>query len=96
MDVGKENFLEIKNKFLTRRLKLLEQALVIEGHLRRAVYFNLTHDRNHLATNLYVRFAEIECLAESYHHLSKENLAGSKPANAVLHKVSFLQEMRIL
>lgn len=37
MDVGKGNFLEIKNKFLTRRSKLLEQALVIEGHLRRAI-----------------------------------------------------------
>merc|ERR1712001_788474 len=29
MDVGKGNFLEIKNKFLARRFKLLEQALVI-------------------------------------------------------------------
>ena len=32
MDVGKGNFLEIKNKFLARRFKLLEQALVIEEH----------------------------------------------------------------
>merc|ERR1712130_321831 len=29
MDVGKGNFLEIKNKFLARRFKLLEQALVM-------------------------------------------------------------------
>merc|ERR1712198_746421 len=36
MDVGKGNFLEIKNKFLARRFKLLEQALVIEEQLRRA------------------------------------------------------------
>ena len=37
---------------------------------------------------LYVnfRFAELECLAESHQHLSKESLAGNKPANAVLHK----------
>merc|ERR1719264_1629748 len=35
MDVGKGNFLEIKNKFLARRFKLLEQALVIEEQLRR-------------------------------------------------------------
>ena len=34
------------------------------------------------------RFAEVECLAESHQHLSKESLAGNKPANAVLHKVS--------
>ena len=33
------------------------------------------------------RFAEVECLAESHQHLSKESLAGNKPANAVLHKV---------
>ena len=36
------------------------------------------------------RFAEVECLAESHQHLSKESLAGNKPANAVLHKVSFV------
>ena len=34
------------------------------------------------------RFAEVECLAESHQHLSKESLAGNKPANAVLHKVT--------
>ena len=28
----------------------------------------------------------MECLAESHQHLSKESLAGNKPANAVLHK----------
>lgn len=32
------------------------------------------------------RFAELECLAESHQHLSKESLGGNKPANAVLHK----------
>lgn len=35
------------------------------------------------------RFAELECLAESHQHLSKESLAGNKPANAVLHKGIF-------
>lgn len=40
MDVGKGNFLEIRNKFLARRFKLLEQALVIEEQLRRAAYLN--------------------------------------------------------
>jgi len=37
--------------------------------------------------SLNARFAEVECLAESHQHLSKESLAGNKPANAVLHKV---------
>lgn len=96
MDVGKGNFLEIKNKFLARRFKvcyfffnafllviftilfkqLLEQALVIEEQLRRAAYLNLTQDPNHPAMSLNARFAEVECLAESHQHLSKESLAG--------------------
>merc|ERR1719347_793041 len=87
MDVGKGNFLEIKNKFLARRFKLLEQALVIEEQLRRAAFLNLTQDAAHPAMALNTRFAEVECLAESHQHLSKESLAGNKPANAVLHKV---------
>ncbi|XP_067659338.1 chromodomain-helicase-DNA-binding protein 4-like isoform X4 [Haliotis asinina] len=84
---GKGNFLEIKNKFLARRFKLLEQALVIEEQLRRAAYLNLTQDPTHPAMALNARFAELECLAESHQHLSKESLGGNKPANAVLHKV---------
>merc|ERR1712226_828084 len=87
MDVGKGNFLEIKNKFLARRFKLLEQALVIEEQLRRAAFLNLTQDAAHPAMALNSGFAEVECLAESHQHLSKESLAGNKPANAVLHKV---------
>merc|ERR1712203_1083676 len=87
MDVGKGNFLEIKNKFLARRFKLLEQALVIEEQLRRAAFLNLTQDAAHPAMALNSRFAEVECLAESHQHLSKESLAGNNPANAVLHKV---------
>lgn len=69
--------------------QLLEQALVIEEQLRRAAYLNLTQDPNHPAMSLNARFAEVECLAESHQHLSKESLAGNKPANAVLHKVKF-------
>ena len=37
----------------------------------------------------FLRFAELECLAESHQHLSKESLAGNKPANAVLHKGNY-------
>ncbi|XP_077354978.1 chromodomain-helicase-DNA-binding protein 3 isoform X2 [Festucalex cinctus] len=84
---NKGNFLEMKNKFLARRFKLLEQALVIEEQLRRAAYLNMTQDLSHPAMALNARFAEVECLAESHQHLSKESLAGNKPANAVLHKV---------
>ncbi|XP_058857887.1 chromodomain-helicase-DNA-binding protein 5-like isoform X4 [Acipenser ruthenus] len=86
-EVHKGNYLEMKNKFLARRFKLLEQALVIEEQLRRAAYLNMTQDSSHPAIALNARFAEVECLAESHQHLSKESLAGNKPANAVLHKV---------
>ncbi|XP_068699252.1 chromodomain-helicase-DNA-binding protein 4-like isoform X3 [Montipora foliosa] len=78
--------LEYKNRFIARRFKLLEQALVIEEQLRRADIMKLRQDANHPAMALNARFAELECLAESHQHLSKESLAGNKPANAVLHK----------
>uniref|UniRef100_A0A914HC26 Chromodomain-helicase-DNA-binding protein 4 n=1 Tax=Globodera rostochiensis TaxID=31243 RepID=A0A914HC26_GLORO len=39
---GKGNFMEIKNKFLQRRYKLLEQAMIIEEQLRRAAYLQIT------------------------------------------------------
>lgn len=54
-DQGKGNFLEMKNKFLARRFKLLEQALVIEEQLRRAAYLNLTQDPNYPAMTLNAR-----------------------------------------
>ncbi|XP_048580667.1 chromodomain-helicase-DNA-binding protein 4 isoform X2 [Nematostella vectensis] len=79
--------LEYKNRFIARRFKLLEQALIIEEQLKRADKLNLKQDAQHPAMALNARFAELECLAESHQHLSKESLSGNKPANAVLHKV---------
>lgn len=63
---------------------------MIEEQLRRAAYLNMTQDSTHPAMALNTRFAEVECLAESHQHLSKESLAGNKPANAVLHKGSLM------
>lgn len=68
--------------------QLLEQALVIEEQLRRAAYLNMTEDPSHPSMALNTRFSEVECLAESHQHLSKESMSGNKPANAVLHKGS--------
>uniref|UniRef100_A0A8C9TKM4 Chromodomain helicase DNA binding protein 4 n=1 Tax=Scleropages formosus TaxID=113540 RepID=A0A8C9TKM4_SCLFO len=85
-EMNRGNFLEIKNKFLARRFKLLEQALVIEEQLRRAAYLNMSEDPSHPSMALNTRFSEVECLAESHQHLSKESMSGNKPANAVLHK----------
>ena len=87
MDMGKGNFLEMKNKFLARRFKLLEQALVIEEQLRRAAFLGLAMEQTNPALTLSQRFSEVECLAECHQHLSKESLAGNKPANVVLIKV---------
>uniref|UniRef100_A0A8C7KQV7 Chromodomain helicase DNA binding protein 4 n=1 Tax=Oncorhynchus kisutch TaxID=8019 RepID=A0A8C7KQV7_ONCKI len=83
-EMSRGNFLEIKNKFLARRFKLLEQALVIEEQLRRAAYLNMSEDPAHPSMALNTRFSEVECLAESHQHLSKESMSGNKPANAVL------------
>jgi len=79
--------LDYKNKFIARRFKLLEQALIVEEQLKRATLMGVQQDNNHPAMSLQSRFAELECLAESHQHLSKESLSGNKPANAVLHKV---------
>uniref|UniRef100_A0A5S6QHK0 Chromodomain-helicase-DNA-binding protein 3 n=1 Tax=Trichuris muris TaxID=70415 RepID=A0A5S6QHK0_TRIMR len=84
---GKGNFVDIKNKFLQRRFKLLEQALIIEEQLRRAAFLNLQQDVISPVMTLNMRFSEVECLAESHQHLSRESLAGNRPANAVLFKV---------
>jgi len=87
MDIGKGNFYEIKNKFLARRFKLLEQGLVIEEQLRRAAYLNLTQDSAQPAISLSTKFNEIEAIAETHQTLAKEAMNGNKPANTVLHKV---------
>nr|XP_027204103.1 chromodomain-helicase-DNA-binding protein Mi-2 homolog [Dermatophagoides pteronyssinus] len=85
MDAGKGNFLEIKNKFLARRFKLLEQALVIEEQLRRAAYLNLTQDINHPVMALNTRFAELDSYVESHKDFVKD--CSQKPVNAIMHKV---------
>jgi len=88
MDAGRNNFVEIKNKFLTRRFKLLEQALVIEEQLRRAAYLNVGLDgSNPQVYSLNQRFSELEMVAESQQQLTRESTSGNKPARMVLAKV---------
>ncbi|XP_066911580.1 chromodomain-helicase-DNA-binding protein Mi-2 homolog isoform X1 [Clytia hemisphaerica] len=91
--------LDYKNKFIARRFKLLEQALIVEEQMKRSTFKNIQQSTTHQVMSLQSRFAELECLAESHQHLSKESLAGNKPANAVLHKVlnqleSILSDMK--
>jgi hypothetical protein len=95
------NYLEIKNKFLARRFKLLEQALVIEEQLRRASFLNINMNNNpnqnvivdpmtgsaSSILSLNSKFTELETLSESHYHLSTQSSSGNKPANDVLKRV---------
>jgi chromodomain-helicase-DNA-binding protein 4 len=85
---GKGNFLDLKNKFLQRRFKLLEQALIIEEQLRRAAHLNITQKPEEQQTaQLNEHFADLEAVAESHQSLVKEAANGNRGANVVLHKV---------
>lgn len=95
------NYLEIKNKFLARRFKLLEQALVIEEQLRRASYLNINMNKtpnqniiiDPLTGNassilaLNSKFTELEAMAESHYHLTSQQSANNKLSNDVLRRV---------
>ena len=62
---------------------------MIEEQLRRAAYLETGPDTGPMAASLQTlnsRFSELESLADSHQHLSKESLSGNKSANAVLHK----------
>uniref|UniRef100_A0AC34GCA4 CHD C-terminal 2 domain-containing protein n=1 Tax=Panagrolaimus sp. ES5 TaxID=591445 RepID=A0AC34GCA4_9BILA len=84
---GKGNFLDLKNKFLQRRFKLLEQALIIEEQLRRAAHLNITQKPEEQQTaQLNEHFADLEAIAESHQSLVKEAANGTRGANVVLHK----------
>lgn len=77
MDAGKGNFLEIRNKFLARRFKLLEQALVIEEQLRRAAYLNSANTEN----------ATLEHPGDFDPEQDSEPITKTAANNPVLHKV---------
>ena len=68
----------MQNRFLGRRFKLLEQALVIEEQLRRASYLNLHQDPEHNAMALTNRFSQLETIAESHRELPKIAADGNK------------------
>ncbi|CAH8474380.1 unnamed protein product [Schistosoma margrebowiei] len=91
-ETQKANFLEIKNRFLARRFKLLEQALIIEEQLRRAALLNIAADQSEHIQSLNRRFTELECLATGQLHLFNDALAGNKALVPLLHKVLTLME----
>jgi hypothetical protein len=88
------NFIEIKNKFLSRRFKLLEQALVVEEQLRRASFLNLSmqdpYGSNSSLMALSNKFNELESLADSHSFLASQlngSGANSKPSGDVMKRV---------
>ena len=86
-DINKGNFIEIKNKFIIRRFKLLEQALAIEEQLKRAQQLKLMPEQNSPVLSLNTKFNEMECIAEANQHLVKEQMGGNKQATTVLKNV---------
>ncbi|CAI4226575.1 unnamed protein product [Auanema sp. JU1783] len=81
------NFVEMKTKFLQRRFKLLEQALVIEEQLRRASHLNIQSTNSDGTTQLAQRYADIENIADAHAVVAKDGSGGNRNASAVLHKV---------
>ncbi|KAG5447792.1 choline dehydrogenase 5 [Clonorchis sinensis] len=86
-EAQKPNYLEIKNRFLARRFKLLEQALIIEEQLRRAAQLNIPSDPTDHVQNLNRRFCELECMATGQQQLFNDALAGNKSLVPLLLKV---------
>ncbi|BHF73229.1 choline dehydrogenase 5 [Sparganum proliferum] len=91
-ELSKPNYLEIKNRFLARRFKLLEQALIIEEQLRRAAHLNIVCDPSDSVQNLNRRFNELECLAGAQQHIFAEALSGNKALVPLLHKALTMME----
>lgn len=76
----------MKNRFLARRFKLIEQALIIEEQLRRAAHQNIVCDPKDSVQNLNRRFNELECLAAAQQQVFAEALAGNKALVPLLHR----------
>eukprot|EP00117_Sycon_ciliatum_P030313 scpid13509/ scgid23933/ Chromodomain-helicase-DNA-binding protein 5; ATP-dependent helicase CHD5 len=75
---------ENKVRYLNRRLKLLEQALLIEEQLKKAHAQALVQDPKHSVMTLNSKFAELEALVESNQYLVQPALVKNKAANRVL------------
>lgn len=86
IDQGKPNYLEMKNRFLARRFKLLEQALIIEEQLRRAAHQNIVCDPKDTVQSLNRRFNELECLAFAQQKVYAEALAGNRSQIQLIHR----------
>ncbi|VDO11755.1 unnamed protein product [Rodentolepis nana] len=92
IDQGKPNYLEMKNRFLARRFKLLEQALIIEEQLRRASHQNIVCDPKDTVQSLNRRFNELECLAFAQQKVFAEALSGNRSQIQLIHRALTMME----
>ncbi|VUZ48861.1 unnamed protein product [Hymenolepis diminuta] len=92
IDQGKPNYLEMKNRFLARRFKLLEQALIIEEQLRRAAHQNIVCDPKDAVQSLNRRFNELECLAFAQQKVFAEALSGNRSQIQLIHRALTMME----
>lgn len=84
---AKMNFLELKNKFMQRRFKLLEQALVVEEQIRRATYLQLTQDPSGPLMQMYRTFNHMQAVAENHQDIATAGMSSNRPAQLVYRQV---------
>lgn len=85
---AKMNFLELKNKFMQRRFKLLEQALVVEEQIRRATYLQLTQDPAGPLMQMYRTYNHMQSVAENHQDIAAAAMVSNRPAQLVYRQVS--------
>uniref|UniRef100_A0A8R1HU68 Uncharacterized protein n=1 Tax=Caenorhabditis japonica TaxID=281687 RepID=A0A8R1HU68_CAEJA len=79
------NFADVKIKFLQRRFKLLEQALVIEEQLRRAAHIKGQMQPENVGP-MAQHFSDLQSTADSHLNIARESSAGNRNANTILRK----------
>uniref|UniRef100_A0A0N4ZGI1 DNA helicase n=1 Tax=Parastrongyloides trichosuri TaxID=131310 RepID=A0A0N4ZGI1_PARTI len=81
------NSQDVKSKFLQRRYKLLEQALIIEEQLRRAAFLNIEQPDEDGLKNLDNHHAEFETLVAAHQDLNDKAKAGDRNSKTLMTKV---------
>uniref|UniRef100_A0AC35UAD7 PHD-type domain-containing protein n=1 Tax=Rhabditophanes sp. KR3021 TaxID=114890 RepID=A0AC35UAD7_9BILA len=80
------NAAEFKNKYLQKRYKLLESALIAEEQLKRAMYLEITQPNEEGLYNLNSHFSEAENVFESNREVLADAVGGDPNARAIATK----------
>uniref|UniRef100_A0A0N5C749 DNA helicase n=1 Tax=Strongyloides papillosus TaxID=174720 RepID=A0A0N5C749_STREA len=81
------NSQDVKSKFMQRRYKLLEQALIIEEQLRRAAYIEVEQADEDGLKNLDNHHSEFETLVHTHRELNERAKNGDRNSKIVMGKV---------